>query len=121
MLNKQEAFNLTWEKFVVGMAPRVVDAKGRCVYRLNGKPGCSVGLLIPDRLYTPELETALPTSSEFDDVAKYLEYSDDDREWLGQLQFFHDYKLTDEMTQPERVALYTKFAQEHGLKVPEAA
>lgn len=61
MLNRQEVFNLNWQRFFVEMAPRCVEAyTNHCRYRLDGTPECpdrcGVGLWLTDEDYSEGLE-----------------------------------------------------------------
>lgn len=119
-LNKQEAFDKAYQAFVVEMQPKasVEDEDEVCMYRTEDGLACHVGLLLPDRLYSPELEGKVPTSDEFDEVAKELGWSEDDREWLETFQELHDDLIFDNQTRDEREEYYRSFAKHHELKVP---
>jgi hypothetical protein len=53
----QKAFNRIWRHFVTKKGPRSYNGrKNGCMYRGPDGAKCAIGLLIPERLYKPEME-----------------------------------------------------------------
>lgn len=121
MLDKQEAFDLAWQEFVVEMSPPAKDSTGSCAYRGKGGSRCHVGLVLPDRLYKRSLEGDCPTSQSFNDIARELDWSAEDRKWLDNFQDMHDVGLIPCDSREKRERLYRDFAKDHRLTVPSEA
>lgn len=56
-MNLQEMFDKIWDWTIVQNQPRSFDCNiNRCLYRGPNGTKCFIGVLIPDELYSPELE-----------------------------------------------------------------
>lgn len=102
MLNKQEVFNTVYTKLrAQGKRSIVLERKHqRCVYRGRGNTRCAIGHLIPDELYTKELEGQVvgrlcydPEKVNINVVLATLfgELTKQDYSFLNALQQAHDY------------------------------
>lgn len=91
-MNKQDAFNKVWDWAVVKKNPKA-GSDISCYYRGPNNTKCFVGVLIPDSMYSPDMEGV----SAGDMIKKYpglLEYlsinTDKDLSFLDELQNVHD-------------------------------
>lgn len=57
MLTNQEIFDRVY-KHLMSQGKRAYDASGGCAYRGTHGTRCAVGCLIPDAVYTPDIEGA---------------------------------------------------------------
>ena len=56
-MTNQEAFDKVWEHFVVNGGPfSRSDNAGGCAYRGDGGARCAMGVLIPDEMYSTDME-----------------------------------------------------------------
>jgi hypothetical protein len=64
----------------------------KCVYRAEDGKKCAIGCLIPDDVYSPDMEgQSILSLLESDVWTKKLPFSLDDAEFLGYLQAIHDW------------------------------
>lgn len=96
-MNKQEVFDRVWNHFVVEGNPLSIsrDIEGSCLYRGPDGTKCAVGLLIPDELYSPDMEgnsvCGLIDDFANKSLAKVLDVENkDDISFLARLQSAHD-------------------------------
>lgn len=54
-LARQESFNINWDWFIVQGQPQSI-AREKCMYRSPAGGKCAIGCVIPDKLYSPDLE-----------------------------------------------------------------
>lgn len=50
-------FNRVWKHFVVKKSPKAMAHDGFCTYRNADGDRCAIGLFIPDRVYSKDLES----------------------------------------------------------------
>ena len=98
-----------------------------CKYRLDGTAEgvirCGVGHLIPDEMYTPELEDMAIDDDPNTDIARL--FNPDDLEFLGNLQQIHDdaasMAYNGEVAPDDRFKRdMRKLAAKYDLEMPEA-
>lgn len=119
--NRQEAFDIA-VKGVTAQGCASYDQGIGCLYWGPNGTKCAVGFLIPDELYSPNLENKIPTDDSFDKVAEKLGWTTDDREFLVRLQRY----THDEASDPGGAAGFAelfkryvkRFAATEGLTVP---
>lgn len=82
------------EKFLLAQRERAADGLGMCKYRAPSGLKCAVGCLIPDELYTKNIEGAClnqPNGPEYDELVKVLAQCElTNLNLLEKLQFIHD-------------------------------
>jgi hypothetical protein len=129
-ITRQEGFHRAWKHFVVDGALLSKNKAGTCSYRKgwkrNAKCRCVIGLLIPDELYSPEMEehTFDELCQDFPEVMALFS-----RSWFLRREFsgrfpstfgaqfqsrLHDAPEVSEIRRRE----YLLFAKDYGLKVP---
>ena len=95
-MNKQEIFDRVYKHMLTQNKRSINDEGSACAYRGHGGLMCAVGCLIPDELYTPQLEGCIvvknPKVQEALVAAKVLDVvgSSDELEFLKCLQRIHD-------------------------------
>ncbi len=89
-----EIFIKVWTHFVSEKAPHSHDKVNGIRYRTAEGRRCVIGILIPDELYTPELEgqDILEVCKKFSIIAKL--FTGVDRKFLRDLQNVHDKETT---------------------------
>lgn len=121
MLTNQEIFDRVY-KHLMTQGKRAIAADGNCRYRGEGGTQCAVGCLIPDAVYTPDIEGCTMSSArngtrKGEVLADALEASGLPRSsWdlLADLQEVHDSR------RPEYWAdALTWVAKRYGLTVPQ--
>ena len=111
-MNKQEIF----DKVATHLMKQMCQAKHGyfCKYRTEEGLRCAVGCLIPDHLYSPNLEGKKVEKEEFTPILKALGIRPDNVGFLSALQSIHDYSFVSDWRKDlERLAL------KHHLKQPE--
>lgn len=111
---KQEIFDAVWNGAKAQGFERSVDAHGTCAYRGEDGRKCNAGHLIPDELYTPDLEGAAWCGSRMDHFRDKVCSFWEGEFLIQELQNAHD--RTDNAAAHE--ARLRKVAQFHGLKIP---
>lgn len=94
-MNRQEMFDKVWDHFVTKGKPLSVSAKGSCFYRGPKGERCAFGVLIPDRLYDPNMDAfggvrASSLLRWYPDVAEYLDAEVSYEEATGDMLFIDD-------------------------------
>lgn len=115
-MNRQDAFNKVWDWAVVKNNPKSGNSN-YCYYRGPGNNRCFVGVLIPDSMYSPDMES----TSASDMISKYpvlmdyfsIDTNPSDLGFLENLQEIHDYYDTG-LWQEE----LSKFATKYNLQIP---
>jgi hypothetical protein len=95
-MNRQDVFNKIWDYFIVNKNPKAGD-NNTCYYRGPGGIKCFVGVLIPDDMYSPDMEnkSAGEMLEKFPALMKHLDASGSDLFFLKILQDIHDYYTPD--------------------------
>lgn len=90
-MNRQEVFDKVLNH-LLKQGRKSVDSDGRCLYRAPNGDKCAIGCLIPDELYTPELEGNGANMPIIEDVLHkiYPDVTDEDVLFLLDLQDLHD-------------------------------
>lgn len=117
-MNKQDAFNKVWDWAVVKKNPKA-GSEISCYYRGPNSTKCFVGVLIPDSLYSPDMEnnSASDMIKEYPELLEYLSINvdkdPDELSFLDELQNVHDSYPPNRWE--EKLSLLAKV---HGLVVP---
>ncbi len=96
--------------FVIEQGKASVTKDGKCMYRGPKGTKCAIGALIPDKLYTRNMDTY----SSVDQFIPGCAYSDPREAFLSDLQECHDYADDEDFVNDVR-RLARKMAKEHGL------
>lgn len=110
---RQEIFDVAYTGFKSQGFKRSMDEDGRCLYR-NGSRRCAIGWLIPDDLYTADLEGI---SASEPAIMKLARTRPADAGFVERFQAMHD-----NLSSPK--ALQVKlldFARDYGLSIPGEA
>lgn len=89
---QQEIFDKVWEYAKTMERPSNIVVEGLCMYRGPGGNKCFVGILIPDEVYSPDME-GLPARDlifAFREVMESIGLSNDHVLFLTDLQEVHD-------------------------------
>jgi hypothetical protein len=92
-MNKQEVINKVHQYFIVEKHPQSIEViSGQCRYRNPVGNKCAIGCLIPDSIYTKDMEALTVKSllNRYPDVSRTLNIQDEDIEFLDALQRIHD-------------------------------
>ncbi len=82
-MKAQEAFDKVWDWFVNQKNGKSVRG-GECKYRGCGGTKCALGVLLPDEVYSPMMESYGPST-----VAAYLDWQGNPN-FLYSLRYAHD-------------------------------
>jgi len=134
-MTKQEIFNKVWDHFIVNKGKRSMSPSGKsCRYRGEDGGRCAVGILIPDEMYSSEIEGSRVHCLDINsnDIYQYL--GKDNMLFLDSLQCVHDesrcwnkgvmdskslmllaktYKLTIPQTKPKETTNEKKLTIDH--------
>jgi len=93
-MNRQEVFDKIY-LHLIEQGRKSVNSDGRCQYRSPDGDKCAIGCLIPDELYTPELEGNGVSMPIIEDVLNkiYPDMTDEDLLFLLDLQDLHDIEI----------------------------
>ena len=115
-MNRQEVFNRVYKHLLTQGVK--AEVRGGSRYRAPGGLKCAIGILIPDELYTPDLEDKTPTAAVVHVVLEKAlgeSLSTEDVQFLNDLQIIHD------LTPPEDWEAELKhFAADNELEVPNS-
>ena len=86
-MNRQEIFDKIY-LHLIEQGRKSIDSDGQCMYRSPDGDKCAIGCLIPDELYTPELEGNGANMPIIVDVLRkiYPDMTDEDLVFLLDLQ-----------------------------------
>lgn len=117
-MNRQEVFNVVWER--AKDKHRAEDSDGDCLYRTEDGRACFVGALIKDEEYTFKLEHVALSRRTLKDDYPFPQWMKDDPDFwgwfLGDLQGIHDSQNPEDWEDKLR-----DFARREGLEVPSEA
>ena len=112
MLLKQEVFNKVWDHFITQKKPRGIKSSGGCGLRGMGNTKCAIGVLIPDEIYFPGMET-MPLRSLLPLIG-FTEIDSHDFGFFNRLREEHDNSNLKTFRENLRT-----FARHYNLRVPE--
>lgn len=127
---RQQALDRVWEHFIVKKRPFSYSKSANiCRYRLHGRAKdatrCAAGVLIPDELYSPELEGLSCGDAPVSKVLREAGYTRADIQFLNGLQDCHDHAaggacaLTRQEQQERMIQNLRELATDYRLQVPE--
>lgn len=119
-MTNQEAFDKVWQFFIVEKNPQSFENSAdnlvfgaACAYRGQNGSKCAVGCLIPDELYSPDMED----KRIFAIIELYPEiktlFADVDGFFLAKIQEIHDHHFPYFQINMENLAII------YDLKIPE--
>lgn len=115
-MNNQAIFNQVYAHLLKqGAASK---NHGDCVYRGDDGTSCAVGCLIPDDVYTPELERKSIKNELVNKVLLDLGYTEENLPLLYHLQSAHDYELAGAGIEPWKLKMGC-IAEDFSLLMPE--